>query len=160
MCCELCIFSVCLSFTLVCFSFYLGHPMKTMLFLILDRPAILTYQSSLYIVEKRKFYCSTLAFIHYFFLSIRFCSIFYIFFLNVSVTKHILLLWFICIKNTHIFTTIYRIFQNHTVNRIIIINEMWIWNFLANNKKKTGANLWSWINWIKWAESFHEFLNA
>lgn len=39
---------LCVSFALVRYAFYVGHPMKTVLFLALDRPAVsaLTYQSS------------------------------------------------------------------------------------------------------------------
>lgn len=48
------LFWLCISFALVCFRFYVGHPMKTVLFLALDRPAVsvLTYQGS-YSGEKR-----------------------------------------------------------------------------------------------------------
>lgn len=48
------LFRLCISFALVCFRFYVGHPMKTVLFLALDRPAVsvLTYQGS-YSGEKR-----------------------------------------------------------------------------------------------------------
>lgn len=68
----------CVSFSLVYIRFYVGHPMKTVLFLALDRPAVstLTYQSS---------YSGKTHAIHsFFFFSIFLCSKWYIFHCSTS----------------------------------------------------------------------------